>query len=131
MKRLNSLTAARASEYKRIEFNTEEKTFYLPSTKPWVVNFGDDLNDEDLNIFIKELETNNFTLFNDSVFLGNSFTLSSMVYDENKKNFFSIDMNNHNITIIPYEKNISESFIKLFEVISDFDPSSELRSDIF
>ena len=91
MKRLNSLTAARASEYKRIEFYTEEKTFYLPSTKPWVVNFGDDLNDEDLNIFIKELETNNFTLFNDSVFLGNSFTLSSMVYDENKKNFFSID----------------------------------------
>lgn len=118
------------SEYKILPYSTDEKTFYLPTATPWIMNFGNELGDKDLDILLDMLSNNDFTLYNTSKVYGESFTLSSMIYDEMKNNKFSLHIDNDKVIIIPYEKNILESFIKIYEVISDFDPESEIRDDI-
>jgi len=114
------------SEYKIIPYETENKVFNLPTATPWIVKFSNSLDDKYLEELIKTITDKNFNLFNKNTFSGNSFTFSSAVYDEEKNNLFSIDVDNNKITVIPYERNILESFLKLYEAISEFDPDSNL-----
>jgi len=115
------------SNYQIIPYKTDTKVFNMPTSIPWIVDFKTKLVDDDLNEFKQLLDEQRFTIYNSSEYHGNSFTLSSMIYDEKHNNKFSIHLDNNKFVVIPYEKNILESFIRLYELLSEYNPDSELR----
>jgi hypothetical protein len=118
------------SKFELIPYKTDTKTFDIPVAIPWAIQFNGDLDDSQLELLKNNFTENNFTLYNETQIIGNSFSLNGMVFDDDKNNIFMIHVDNKKIIIAPYIGENIDSFLRFYEVLSDFDPNAILLGGI-
>jgi len=112
------------SDFQLIPVKTERRIFEIPKIIPWVINFSQDLELTDAKALLKVLANAGYTLFNYTQVEG-SLRLNGMVMDHKKRNIFTIDMSNKQMTVAPRGKVPFDSFLRFYQIITeDFDPGA-------
>jgi len=116
------------AEYKLVPVSTKNKTFNIPTIKPWLVNFSSNLEDDGMENIIRVLNDEDYPLYNYVSEKGGSFRISGTVIDGRKNSLFSIDVKNDQVIVAPLYNCTFDTFLRFFEIIvENIDPEAEIE----
>lgn len=116
------------AEYKLVPVKTKNKTFNIPTIKPWLIDFSSNLEDNIMDEIINILNEEEYPLYNYVSEIGGSFRISGTIIDGRKNSLFSIDVKNNQIIVAPIDNCTFDTFLRFYEVIvENIDPLAEIR----
>src|SRR5712692_8483316 len=119
-----------ASRVSIISLNTARKSFELNQFTPWIIEFGREINPDDLEKLFSELQTDKFAIYN-SIILKGSLHGEGTVLDEIYRTIFTLTIDNNRVIISPRYDTSSESFLRFFRTIADrFDPNAKALAPV-